>query len=209
MHSEYDFLATYLRRLRRIAPILAASGAVLAGAVSMALVVGLPLLPRSSMEATVSLFKNSPAADHSLNIPQEPPATAAETTAGSVGAALGAESDSENPSAAANTFVETPTSLQKTSLPKGALKLNESTPERPRSQSVLSKGQPPRDPVISSVKLPSGAAAQSAGPRSTAGRSKAELPANAAKRVPDRNTPAPERARPEPFSIQEFLASRP
>jgi hypothetical protein len=212
MHSEYDFLSTYLRRLRRIAPVLAASGAVLAGAVSMALVVGLPLLPRSSMEATVGLFRNSPAADRSLNIPQIPADTAAETTAGSVGATLGAESDSENPSATANMSVETATSLQKTSLPKGALsssKLDESTPERRRSQSVFSKGQPPRDPVISSVKLPSGAAAQSVGPRLTAGRSKAELPANAAKRVPERNTPALERARPEPFSIQEFLASRP
>src|SRR5215216_2108248 len=107
MHSEYDFLSPYLRRLRRIAPVLAASGAVLAGAVSMALVVGLPLLPRSYMEATVTLLKNSPAADPSLNTPQQAADTAA--TAGSVGAALEAGSDSENRSTAANVFVETAT----------------------------------------------------------------------------------------------------
>ena len=212
MHSEYDFLSPYLRRLRRIAPVLAASGAVLAGAVSMALVVGLPLLPRSNMEATVTPVKNSPAADPSLNTPQQAADTAAETTAGSVGAALGAGSDSENRSTTANVFVETATSLEKTSVPKGALsrlKLDESTPEPPGAQSGLSPAQPSRDPVVSSVKLPSGPAAQSAGPRLTAGRAKAESPANAAKRAPDRNTPEPQRARPEPFSIQEFLASRP
>jgi len=211
MHSEYDFLSPYLRRLRRIAPVLAASGAVLAGAVSMALVVGLPLL-RSNMEATVTPVKNSPAADPSLNTPQQAADTAAEITAGSVGAALGAGSDSENRSTAANVGVETATPLEKTSVPKGALsrlKLDESTPEPPGAQSGLSPAQPSRDPVVSSVKLPSGPAAQSAGPRLTAGRAKAESPANAAKRAPDRNTPEPQRARPEPFSIQEFLASHP
>src|SRR5215211_6042851 len=100
--------------------------------------------------------------------------------------------------------------LEKTSVPKGALsrlKLDESTPGPPGAQSGLSPAQPSRDPVVSSVKLSSGPAAQAAGPRLTAARAKAESPANAAKRAPDRNTPEPQRARPEPFSIQEFLAS--
>jgi len=210
MHSEYDFLAPYLRRLRRIGLVLAVSGAVLAGVVSMALVVGLPLLPRGNMDATIGLVKNSPATDPSLNPPQEAADTAPQIRAGSTGAVPGAGTDNENPSTAANVSVETATPLEKTP-PKGGLsrlKLDESTPERPGSQSVLSPAQPPRDPVVSSVKLPPGPS-QSAGPRLTAGRSKAELPANAAKRAPDRNTPERERARPEPFSIQEFLASHP
>jgi len=212
MHSEYDFLSPYLRRLRRIASVLAVSGAVLAGVVSMALVVGLPLLPRGNMDATISLFKSSPVTAPSLNTPQEAADTAEQMRAGSVGAVLGAGSDSENPSTAANASVETATSLEKTPLPKGGpsrLKLDQSTPERPGSQSVLSPARPSRDPVVSSVKLPSGPSPQSAGPRSTPGRSKAELPANAAKRAPDRTPPERERARPEPFSIQEFLASHP
>jgi hypothetical protein len=207
MHSEYDFLSVYLRRLRRIAPVLAAIGAVLAGAVSMTWVVGLPLLPRTNTEATV---KNSPAADHSLNVPQKAPDTPTETTAGIAGATPGARSDSENPPMAANGPVETPPALEQASLPKDVLspsKVDEPAPERPGSQSVLRAAQPSRDPVVSSAKVRSGPAAQSAGPRLAAGRSKAEIPANAAKRVPDRNAPEPLRARPEPFSMQEFLAS--
>jgi len=212
MDSEYDFLSPYLRRLRRIASVLAVGGAVLAGVVSMALVVGLPLLPRSNMDAAISLFKNSPVTAPSLNTPQEAANTAAPMPAGSVGAVPGAGSDSDNPPTVANVSVETATSLEKTPLPQGGLsrlKLDESTPERAGSQSVLSPAQPSRDPVVSSVKLPSGPSPQSAGPRLTAGRPKAELPANAAKRAPDRTTPEPARARPEPFSIQEFLASHP
>jgi hypothetical protein len=209
MHSEYDFLSTYLRRLKRIAPVLAAGGAVVAGAVSMVLVVGLPLMPHTNVEATV---KNSPAADHSLNIPQKSPDTVTETTAGIAGATPDPRSDSEHPPKAANGPVETAPSLEQASLPQDVLsplKVGEPAPERPGSQSVLRAAQPSRDPVVSSAKLRSGPAAQSAGPRLAAGRSKAEIPANAAKRAPDRSTPEPLRARPEPFSMQEFLASHP
>ncbi len=47
MSSEYDFVSTHSRRMRRVVRILLSASAVLAGAVAMALIVALPLQPRS------------------------------------------------------------------------------------------------------------------------------------------------------------------
>jgi hypothetical protein len=207
MHSEYDFLFLYSRRLGRIARVLAVAGAVLAGAVSTALVIGLPLQPRSNVETTASPAKSSPAGGPSQKTLQEAAGTAVEKRAGGVRAALVARNDNENQSTAANAVFQTPTSLEETSLPKTALshlKLDESAHEL--SGPVLFPVQPSTTAAVSSVKLPSAAATQ---PRFGARRSKAEMSANAAKRTPDRSTPEPDRVRPEPYSIQEFLASRP
>jgi hypothetical protein len=173
----------------------------------MALVIGLPLQPRSNVETTVSPAKNSPAGGPSQKTPQKAADTAVETRAGGVGAALVAGNDNGNQSTAANAFFQSPTSLEETSLPKTALsrlKLDESA--HALSAPVPSPVQPSTAAAVSSVKLPSGAMTQ---PRLSARRSRAETAANAAKRMPDRSTPEPDRVRPEPFSIQEFLASHP
>ena len=66
MPSEYDFLSTYSRRLRRTATLLMGAGAVLAGAFSMTLIIVLPLQPHRNAEmeraTNVSPAKNSTAA---------------------------------------------------------------------------------------------------------------------------------------------------
>src|SRR5215467_10659672 len=82
MRSEYDFLLTFSQRLRRAAKISAVAGAVLAGAVSTALVIGVPLQLRSSIETTVSAATNSPAADPSQKPLKEAADAAVETTGG-------------------------------------------------------------------------------------------------------------------------------
>jgi hypothetical protein len=82
MPSEYDFLSTYSRRLRRTATLLMGAGAVLAGAFSMTLIIALPLQPRSNAEmeraTTVSPAKSSTAAAPS----QKDAQPSADTTAG-------------------------------------------------------------------------------------------------------------------------------
>jgi len=88
MHSEYDFLSTYSRRLRRTAILLMGAGAVLAGAFSMALTIALPLQPRSNVEmeraTTASPAKSSPAAAPSQKAAQTTDHRAAKTTTGNV-----------------------------------------------------------------------------------------------------------------------------
>jgi hypothetical protein len=207
MHSEYDFLSPYSRRLRRIARVLAGASAVLAGAVAMALVIGLPLQPLSNVETTVSPAKSSPAGVPSQKTPQEAAGTAGEIRAGGVRAASVAGNSNENQSTAANAVFQTPTSLEEASPPKTALsrlKLDESAHEL--SGPVLPPVQPSTTAAVSSVRLPSGAATQA---RLSARRSRAEMAANAAKQMPARSTPEPDQVRPEPYSIKEFLASRP
>jgi hypothetical protein len=88
MPSEYDFLSTYSRRLRRTATLLMGAGAVLAGAFSMTLIIALPLQPRSNAEmeraTTVSPAKSSTAAAPSQKDAQPSADTAAKTTTGNV-----------------------------------------------------------------------------------------------------------------------------
>ena len=50
MPSEYDFLATYSRRLRRVVTLAMVTGAVLAGVFAMGLIIALPLQSRSNSE---------------------------------------------------------------------------------------------------------------------------------------------------------------
>ena len=86
--SEYDFLSTYSRRLRRTATLLMGAGAVLAGAFSMTLIIALPLQPHRNAEmeraTTVSPAKNSTAAAFSQKDAQPSADTAAKTTTGKV-----------------------------------------------------------------------------------------------------------------------------
>jgi len=211
MRSEYDFLLTFSQRLRRAAKISAVAGAVLAGAVSTALVIGVPLQLRSSIETTVSAATNSPAADPSQKPLKEAADAAVETTGGvkTALARLSARNDGENQSTA-SVSAPTPASSEKT-LPPGAtvsrLTLAEPAPARSDPAPVLSPAQPSREAAVSSVRLPPGPVAQSPGPGPTVARARAERSASAAPRMPDRATPPPGPVRPEPFSIQEFLAA--
>jgi hypothetical protein len=202
MHSEYDFLAPYSRRLRRTAIILAGAGAVLAGAVSMALIVALPLQPRSSLESTASSGESSPAGGLTQESAQRAADMTVETATGRV--TLG--SDRGNPSTAG----KAQSSLEKTSLPKAAtsrLTLDEAAVGRSGAPPVPSPVQPPTDASVSSVN-PSGAA-RLAGSKLDASRSRAEKPTAPAKRMPESSPPQQQQVRPEPFSMQEFLASHP
>src|SRR5215211_350855 len=84
MHSEYDFMSTCSRRLRRTATFLMGAAAVLAGACSMALIIALPLQPRSNAEmeraSPVSPAKSPSAAASSQKLAQPTGDTAAKTT---------------------------------------------------------------------------------------------------------------------------------
>src|SRR5215510_10830807 len=66
MFSEYDFLATHSRRLRRVVTLAMVSSAVLAGVFAMGLIIALPLQSRSTAEmratTTVSPAKSLPPA---------------------------------------------------------------------------------------------------------------------------------------------------
>src|SRR4051812_24016161 len=118
MHSEYDFLFPHSRWLKRIGRVLAGAGAVLVGAVSMALVIGLPLQSRSNVD-TVSSAESPVARGSSQKTPQEASDTAVKTGANSVRTALVALNNKVNQSTAAD--AQTPTSLKKTSPRKTAL----------------------------------------------------------------------------------------
>jgi hypothetical protein len=88
MPSEYDFLSTYSRRLRRTTNLLMGAGAVLAGACSMALVIALPLQPHRNAEmeraTTASPARSSPTAAPSQKGTKPTVDTAAKTITGSV-----------------------------------------------------------------------------------------------------------------------------
>jgi hypothetical protein len=71
-----------------------------------------------------------------------------------------------------------------------------------------SRAQPPTDIPVSHAKPPHGAAAEPPGARLGTGGSRPEKPATSAARTRDNVAPESQRVRPEPFSVQEFLASR-
>jgi hypothetical protein len=209
MASEYDFLLPYSRRLRRTAAYLAGLGAVLAGAVSTALIVAVPLQPRSNSDLTFG----APVAGRSQDDVR--PAAKADTTTptGDVGAARVAE-EAQLPTREADPAVATPAiavspSSRNIALSKPALshlKLDESAPAASDAMPPSSRVQPPTD-AASHAKLPPAAAAPP-GARLGTGRSRTEQPTTSAARTRDNVTPEPQRVRPEPFSVQEFFASR-
>jgi hypothetical protein len=83
MSSEYDFLATYSRRLRQVVTLAMVSGAVLAGILAMGLIIALPLQSRSTADmrtTTVSPAKSSPADVPSQKGAQRTADKVAETT---------------------------------------------------------------------------------------------------------------------------------
>src|SRR5262249_47054717 len=149
---------------KRIGKVLAGAGAVLVGAVAMALVIGLPLQFRSNVQATVSSAESSPAGAPSQKTPQEAADTTGETRAGGVRAVLVALKSNDNPSTPANGLSQTPTSLKKTSPPKTALShLKLDAPASAPSNPVPAPVQPSTAAAVSSVKLPSGSATQPIG----------------------------------------------
>jgi hypothetical protein len=211
MASEYDFLSPYSRRLRRTAVFLAGLGVVLAGAVSTALIVAVPLQPRSNSDLTFS----APVAGPSQDGVQPAAKADAKTTTGDVRAARVAEKaplpTPEADSTVATAAIGILTSSGNISLSKSALshlKLDESAPAESDLMPLSSRVQPLTDAPVSPAKLPPGAAAEPPGTRLGAGRSRPEKPTTSAARTRDNVTPEPQRVRPEPFSVQEFLASR-
>jgi hypothetical protein len=234
MHSEYDFLFSHSRRLRRIGRVLAAAGAVLVGAAAMALVIGLPLQSRSGVQTTVSSAESSLGRGSSQMTAPKAADTAVETRASGVRAAVVALN--ENQAAAANAPSQTPTALKEKSRPKtGLSRLELASAYEPSGPAPApAPAQPATTASVPSLKLPSGSVTQPTGvptqpaatatqpavaatqptgaatqPRSVVRRPKTETAANAPQPMPDRIAPEPGRVRPEPFSIKEFLASHP
>ena len=162
MHSEYDFLFSHSRRLRRIGRVLAAAGAVLVGAAAMALVIGLPLQSRSGVQTTVSSAESSPGRGSSQTTAPKAADTAVETRASGVRAAVVALN--ENQATAANAPPQTPTSPKKASPRKTALaSLNLDGVASEPSGPVPSPVQPATTASVPSLKLPSGSVTQPTG----------------------------------------------
>ena len=84
MSSEYDFLATYSRRLRRVVTLAMVTAAVLAGVFAMGLIIALPLQSRSNSEMPASAVPSQKGA-------QPTAAKAAKTTTANVEAQNSAE----------------------------------------------------------------------------------------------------------------------
>jgi hypothetical protein len=102
MPSEYDFLATYSRRLRRVVTLAMVTGAVLAGVFAMGLIIALPLQSRSNSEMPASAVPSQKGA-------QPTAAKAAKTTTANVEAQNSAE-----PTAAAAGLAENGAANSKT-----------------------------------------------------------------------------------------------
>jgi len=216
MTSEYDFLAPYSRGLRRAAIVLAGIGIVLAAVVPMVLVVAVPLQPRSNADATVAVSESAPEA--ALAQSGAPPAAKAEPRirTADIGAALVAQpapepTPAQTDSTGANTAATSPASAVKLS-PKSSLthlKLDERALARADPTTPFPAVQPLTDAAVPSAKLPAAGAAPPPAPKPVATRPKAEKPPPAAPRAAENVTQGQQRVRPEPFSIQEFLASHP
>jgi hypothetical protein len=193
MSSEYDFLFPYSRGLRRAARILAVAGAIVAGMVAVALVVAIPLQPRGDARTTIAPSESAPVAAASQD-----PTTIANPVSASIA----------NPVSPVPTFIEEtplPRSVPSDEPPKAApprAMLGEPAPE------PLSPSPAARDVAPSPARLPAAAAAQPPDGRVRANPSSSGKAAGAPKRTPDRGPPEQQRVRPEPFSIEEFLASR-
>jgi hypothetical protein len=206
MPSEYDFLSTYSRRLRRTATLLIGAGAVLAGAVSMALVIALPLQPRSNAETTVRPAKSAPVAGPSQEGAQPVTDTAVNTATGNFETQNSAQpraagvaiNDASNPQTADAPTLPLPQSIRDRT-PSETKKTNEPTPPTERENgSTATRGH--REKTVATTPERSATSADRRQPR-------AERPAGAAKRTVDRDTTEQKPVRPEPFSIQEFFAS--
>jgi hypothetical protein len=206
MASEYDFISPYYRRPRRRTGVLAGLGAVLAGAAATALIVAVPLQPRSNSDVTFG----APVAGRAQDGVQ--PAAADAATTGDVGAARVA-GRAPLPVAEAASKVAAParamlTSSGNTTLSRSALSYLRLAEAAPAASDPAPPAQPLTDAPVSQARPPSGAAAEPPRARLGAGRSRPEKPATTAARTRD-NVPAePQPVRPEPFSVQEFFASR-
>ncbi len=211
MSSEYDFLSPYSRRLRRTAAYLAGMGAVVAGAVSTALIVAVPLQPRSNSDPALS----APVAGLTQNGVQPAVREDAKATTGDVSVRAAEKAllptQGQAGSTVANTGTASLTPPGNTSSAKSALahlKLEKSAPAASDPTAPSPRVQPPTDAAVSPARQPTGAAAQPPAARPSANRSKSERPINSTDRARDTVTPEQLRVRPEPFSIRELFATR-
>ena len=208
MASEYDFLAPYSRRLRRTLVFLFGLGAVLAGAVSTALIVAVPLQPRSNSDLIYSNPGAGPSQDRVQSVAKADANMTSDVRAARV--AEKAPLPTREADATVATIAILPSSgnirLSKSAL--SHLKLDESAPIASDLMPLSSRLHPLTDAPESPSKLPPGAAAEPPGARLGASRSRPEKRTTGAARTRDNITPEPQRVRPEQFSIQEFFSSR-
>ena len=199
MASEYDFLAPYSRRLRRTLVFLFGLGAVLIGAVTTALIVTVPLQPRSDSDPIFSNPVAGPSPDGVQSV-----AKADANTTSDVRAARVAEK-APLPTREADATVATTAVAILPSSALSHLKLDESAPAASDPMPLSSRLQPLTDTPESPSKLPPGAAAEPPGARLGASRSRPEKRTTGAARTRDNITPEPQRVRPEQFSISGIL----
>ena len=208
MASEYDFPSPYSRRLRRTLVFLFGLGAVLAGAASTALIVAVPLQPRSNSDLIFSNPVAGPSPDGVQSVAKADANTPSDVRAARV--AEKAPLPTREADATVATIAILPSSgnirLSKSAL--SHLKLDESAPIASDLMPLSSRLQPLTDTPESPSKLPPGAAAEPPGARLGASRSRPEKRTIGAARTRDNITPEPQRGRPEQFSIQEFFSSR-
>ena len=207
MASEYDFPSPYSRRLRRTLVFLFGLGAVLAGAVSTALIVAVPLQPRSNSDLIYSNPVAGPSPDGVQSVAKADANTTSEVRAARV-AEKAPLPTREADATVATTAIAILSSSGTIRLSKSALshlKLDESAPAASDLMPLSSRLQPLTD---TPSKLPPGAAAEPPGARLGASRSRPEKRTTGAARTRDNITPEPQRVRPEQFSIQEFFSSR-
>ena len=210
MASEYDFPSPYSRRLRRTLVFLFGLGAVLAGAVSTALIVAVPLQPRSNSDLIFSNPVAGPSPDGVQSVAKADANTPSDVRAARVAEKAPLPTREADATVATTAIAILPSSgnvrLSKSAL--SHLKLDESAPAASDLMPRSSRLQPLTDTPESPSKPPPGAAAEPPGARLGASRSRPEKRTTGAARTRDNITPEPQRVRPEQFSIQEFFSSR-
>jgi hypothetical protein len=202
MFSEYDFLYTYSRRLRRVATFLVAVSAVLAGAVSMGLVIALPLHPRSNTGPTGSPVESAPAAGPSQKDAQPVAESATNTTTGNFETQDGAPPTAAGVDNNANSNPQTADALT----PPSPQSIRDSTPNETKKENETVAPTEQNGRATTRKKTVATTVPRAANPGDRR-QLIAEKPPGAAKRTADKDTLEQKPVRPEPFSIQEFLAS--
>jgi hypothetical protein len=182
-------------------------GAVLAGAVSTALIVAVPLQPRSNSDLIFSNPVAGPSPDGVQSVAKADANTTSDVRAARVAEKAPLPTREADATVATTAIAILPSSgnirLSKSAL--SHLKLDESAPAASDLMPRSSRLQPLTD---TPSKLPPGAAAEPPGARLGASRSRPEKRTTGAARTRDNITPEPQRVRPEQFSIQEFFSSR-
>ena len=183
-------------------------GAVLAGAVSTALIVAVPLQPRSNSDLIFSNPVAGPSPDGVQSVAKADANTPSDVRAARVAENAPLPTREAVATVAAIAILPSSGNVRLSKSALSHLKLDESAPAASDLMPRSSRLQPLTDTPESPSKLPPGAAAEPPGARLGASRSRPEKRITGAARTRDNITPEPQRVRPEQFSIQEFFSSR-